>query len=88
MAIHRKPTVTNPQASTNVESFIEQGGSVPLAPKKEKAKAIQYTQLRLTADEVELIDKAREGRRPKPSRHAWILEAIYEKVNTETSNQT
>ncbi|NYZ69677.1 hypothetical protein H0A36_27050 [Endozoicomonas sp. SM1973] len=84
MAINRKPTQANVKVSSNVESFIEQGGSVPKKAKKDKMKDIQYTQLRLTAEEVELIDKAREGRRPKPSRHAWILEAIYDKVDKET----
>ncbi|MGI0120211.1 hypothetical protein [Zooshikella sp. RANM57] len=84
MGINRKPVTVQSQTPTNVEEFIEQGGSVPQEAKKKKAQTIQYTQLRLTEDEVKLIDKAREARRPKPSRHAWILEAIYEKVDKET----
>jgi predicted HicB family RNase H-like nuclease len=86
MAVARKPK--------SVEEFIETGGSVPqsvtpVAPKqeekgpekeKEEEKGLK---LRLPASLLQRVDEAVASRRPAPSRHQWILEAIYEKLDRE-----
>jgi hypothetical protein len=90
MTIARKPKATTP------ENFIDRGGSaatdpnlegVPEAvatgkrgrPRKEKEEEVGV-KLRLTAKLLERIDTAVESTEPAPSRHQWILQAIYEKL--------
>jgi hypothetical protein len=80
MAIARKPK------PKTVDEFIEEGGSAPVAtvPTATKVarteKAEQPVKLRVPADLLEQIDAAVAARKPSPSRHNWILEAIYEKL--------
>lgn len=73
MALARKPK--------NVDEFINDGGSAPqpIAPVKEE----KLVQLRLPATLFEEINAAVAKRRPKPSRHQWILEAIVSKLEEE-----
>ena len=49
-------------------------------PKKEKVEEIGV-KLRLQASLLEQIDADVNSRQPSPSRHQWILEAIYEKLD-------
>ncbi|NJK51540.1 MAG: hypothetical protein HC936_00095 [Leptolyngbyaceae cyanobacterium SU_3_3] len=80
MVIRRKPA--------NVDEFIQEGGSVPqvAAPKpveeltEEEVKGLK---LRLPVDLLKRVDEVVKSRRPAPSRHQWILEAIYEKLDRE-----
>jgi hypothetical protein len=80
MAIVRKPK------PKTIDEFIEEGGSapaatVPIASKVSRTeKAEQPVKLRVPADLLARIDEAVVARRPSPSRHNWILEAIYEKL--------
>jgi hypothetical protein len=81
MAIARKP---KPQT---VDEFIGEGGSAPVATatetKPKTTKTEQPVKLRVPADLLEQIDLAVAAKRPAPSRHNWILEAIYEKLERE-----
>ena len=80
MAIVRKPK------PKTVDDFIEEGGSAPVAIVLEAVKPArtekteQPVKLRVPAELLAQIDAAVETRRPSPSRHQWILEAIYEKL--------
>jgi hypothetical protein len=84
MAIARKPK------PKTIEEFIEEGGSAPVAivPTTSKSarteKAEQPVKLRVPADLLARIDQAVADRRPSPSRHNWILEAIYEKLDRDS----
>jgi hypothetical protein len=88
MAIARKPK------PKTVDDFIEEGGSAPAttAPVEKKParaeKAEQPVKLRVPAALLGQIDAAVAARRPSPSRHNWILEAIYEKLEREDPNPT
>ncbi|MGI0488570.1 hypothetical protein ACN4EK_24430 [Pantanalinema rosaneae CENA516] len=86
------PVVRKPKS---VEEFIESGGSVSQVPvptpppakapasAKEEEKGLK---LRLPVSLLEQVDAAVASRRPAPSRHQWILEAIYEKLDREQDN--
>jgi hypothetical protein len=96
MVVKRKPV--------NVEEFIQEGGSeAPIAasiltvsskvssPVTERSdEEVKGLKLRLSVELLADIDAAVKRRRPAPSRHQWILEAIYEKLAKETpeSNQS
>jgi hypothetical protein len=84
MAIRSKPQ----QAAADeraVEAFIGKGGATPApeAPKDEEVKL----QLRPMRSKVGRIDSVLERKYPdektRPSRHAWIMEAINEKLARE-----
>ena len=45
-------------------------------------------QLRIPLDMLERIDTILRDRKPAPSRHFWILEAMQEKMEREDSNMT
>lgn len=82
MAVRRKPA--------SVDEFIHAGGAEPVAVEKRAATAkilpaIQPVKLRVDADLLAQIDAAVNARRPAPSRHQWILEAIYEKLDRDQS---
>ncbi|NJN48561.1 MAG: hypothetical protein HC805_00490 [Alkalinema sp. RL_2_19] len=52
-------------------------------PKKENKQAEVGVKLRVPESLLEEIDAAVAERQPAPSRHQWILEAIYEKLDRE-----
>lgn len=80
MAIVRKPK------STSVDNFILQGGSAPeITSKPTDEEEVKGLKLRIPADLLKRVDEAVASRRPAPSRHQWILEAIYEKLDREAS---
>ena len=86
MALRRKPkseSKKTPSADERrIEALIDKGGSV--APDHEGGKGRpQLVQLRLPRDLVQRIDMARKFRIVAPSRHAWLLEALLEKLETE-----
>jgi hypothetical protein len=71
------------QKPKNDEEFIQEGGSAPqvATPQTELDEAdVKGLKLRLTVELLAEVDAAVKQRRPAPSRHQWILEAIYEKL--------
>ena len=87
MALRRKPQ-SEPKKSPSaddrhIEALIGKGGSVAPDHEAEKGTRLQLVQLRLPRSLVQRIDKARRHRIVAPSRHAWLLEALLEKLETE-----
>lgn len=86
MVVRRKPPA-------NVEEFIQEGGAPPAQvvavqsaaqPKPKAEKDVEKgLKLRLPESLLQRVDDAVAQRRPAPSRHQWILEAIYEKLDRE-----
>lgn len=66
-----------------VDQFIAAGSSIPSEPTAQNDETIQPVSLRLPAAIVKEIDRVVKARRPSPSRHQWILEAIYDKLDRE-----
>jgi hypothetical protein len=92
MAISGKPQKPAPPSPAlvpneqDVLNLIHKGGSVakPAAADRRDAAKPMLVQLRLYPDLIEEIDGVRQStggrkRRP-PSRHAWIVQAIEEKL--------
>jgi hypothetical protein len=81
MVVRRKPK--------SVNEFIQEGGSpaqeiTSQAAEQEVTEAeVKGLKLRLPVDLLERVDISVKSRRPVPSRHQWILEAIYEKLDRE-----
>jgi hypothetical protein len=81
MVVRRKPK--------SIDEFIQEGGtpaqvSAPQPAEPESTEAeVKGLKLRLPVDLLERVDTAVKIRRPAPSRHQWILEAIYEKLDRE-----
>lgn len=74
------------QKSKNVEESIQEGGSMPqvATPQSELDEIdVKGLKLRLTVALLAEVDAAVKKRRPAPSRHQWILEAIYEKLERD-----
>jgi hypothetical protein len=91
MSVRPKPKPVSPQTDPDVDEFINAGGSTTKAntetieqveqpPTEAEPKPVK---LRLPADLLEKIDAAVAKRRPKPSRHQWILEACYQKLERD-----
>jgi hypothetical protein len=80
VAIRRKPK--------NVSDFIKAGGreSAGKSKKKQVEDAIQPVKMRIDSELLDQIDAAVNARKPAPSRHQWILEAIYEKLARESKS--
>ena len=87
MALRRKPQSESKKAPSadhrHIEVLIDKGGSVAPDYEAEKGTRLQLVQLRLPRSLVQRIDKARQHRIVAPSRHAWLLEALLEKLDTE-----
>ncbi len=63
-----------------------QGGSSPeVATKPPSDEEVKGLKLRIPIDLLKRVDEAVSNRRPAPSRHQWILEAVYEKLDREAS---
>lgn len=83
MAVIRKPK------AKSVDDFIQEGGTAPQVgtakPAIEEASEgeVKGLKLRLPVDLLKRVDDAVATRRPAPSRHQWILEALYEKLDRE-----
>ena len=80
MVVRRKPA--------NVDEFIQEGGSVPQGASPQLSEEsgeeeIKGLKMRLPIELLKRVDEAVKSRRPAPSRHQWILEAIYEKLERE-----
>lgn len=81
MPVSRKPKTRE----KDVEAFIKEGGteSVTEETQPAKTKEIQPIKLRVPAELLADIDTAVANRKPSPSRHQWLLEALYEKLERE-----
>jgi hypothetical protein len=85
MVIKRKPA--------SVDEFIQEGGSAPQvvaakpAVELNEEDEVKGLKLRLPIALLSRVDAAVKLRRPAPSRHQWILEAIYEKLDRELADQ-
>ena len=83
MAVIRKPKLKS------VDDFIQEGGTAPQVgttkPEIKEASEgeVKGLKLRLPVDLLKRVDDAVATRRPAPSRHQWILEALYEKLDRE-----
>lgn len=86
MVVRRKPK------PVSVEEFIQEGGAAPQVvesqtqaeTKEQPAKdEVQSVKLRVPTELLVQVDASVAKRRPAPSRHQWILEAIYEKLERE-----
>ncbi|PZV07256.1 MAG: hypothetical protein DCF22_22325 [Leptolyngbya sp.] len=83
MAVIRKPKVKS------VDDFIQEGGTASQvgttkpAIKEASEGEVKGLKLRLPVDLLKRVDDAVATRRPAPSRHQWILEALYEKLDRE-----
>lgn len=99
MAISRKPSSDAPAPPTarpnelDVLSLINKGGSIPkatAAPAAPAALKPMLVQLRLypdLVDEIDAVRKVTSGKRHRPpSRHAWIVTAIEEKLARDKSS--
>ena len=98
MAISKKPKPQNleqenvSEQEAAVRAIINKGGSVPRREENDRDEQTneddkhRRVQLRLIPECVEMIDELRSQYGfAKPSRHAWILDAIVEKINREKS---
>jgi hypothetical protein len=94
MAVTRKPKQQTPDefisqgGSATIIANLEVTAAAPKAAGKRgrpaKAKEEESgVKLRLSLSLLERIDGAVDQRKPSPSRHQWILEAIYEKLDRE-----
>jgi hypothetical protein len=87
MAITRKSRAAT--ASTNgidVEALINKGGSpAVLTPEKQQPEGAAPVLLRIPTDMLKQIDVSVEARPIRTPRHTWLLEAIHEKLQRETS---
>jgi hypothetical protein len=78
MPIRSKPQQPSEKA---VNALIEKGGSV--AAKDEPHPKTRNFQLRLTDEMRQRIDRACEKRLVKPSWHAYIMEAVLQKLEAD-----
>lgn len=77
MPIRRKPT--------SVDAFIHRGDSESANTKSSgDSRRVHPLKLRVPVELLTEIDAAVARRRPSPSRHQWILEAIYEKLERDS----
>ena len=82
----RRPKVekqdTKPPIDKNVvKAVIDKGGSVAASSvSSDKPKNVQ---LRLLPNIIQRIDQSRKGRIVPPTRHAWLMEAVLEKLERE-----
>lgn len=82
MAIRAKPQpISLTTDERRVNALIEKGGTVPEGATDDSRRML--VQLRLSPALIQRIDKNRRKRTVPPSRHAWILEALLDKLNVE-----
>jgi hypothetical protein len=77
MPLRRKPKQQAPADERRVNALIEKGGTVS---HNGKDKAMQSVQIRVPYDLLQRIDSDRSKLSVPPSRHTWILEALFEKL--------
>ena len=91
MALRRRPNSESTNSTVTelqIEALIDKGGSVLHDREEGKETKPQLVQLRLPRTLVQRIDKARNRRLVPPSRHAWLIEALLEKLQTEDTRES
>jgi hypothetical protein len=85
MAISRKPKQSSSAATktVDVDALIKKGGSV--AGKNGQEKSAVPVILRVPEDILEKVDASVQVRRIKTPRHTWLLEAVLEKLEREST---
>lgn len=87
MPISRKPKQA--ASGVDVDALISRGGSIAVAEPSEAApdssRATATVNLRIPTPLIERIDRALETRPLKKPRHAWLLEAVLEKLERENN---
>lgn len=83
MALRAKPTQQVVLEEEKINAILEKGGSVADTTLTSNGKKTTNYQLRLPRNLASQIDRKCEKRIVPPSRHAWILEAIFEKLKAE-----
>jgi hypothetical protein len=82
MAIRAKPqSIALATDERRVNALIEKGGTVAEGNADDSRRMM--VQLRLSPELIQRIDKNRRKRTVPPSRHAWILEALLDKLNAK-----
>ncbi len=88
MAISRKPKPSSSAAAktVDVDALIRKGGSIAgnnggQGKEKDAVPVI----LRVPEDILERIDSSVQARRIKTPRHTWLLEAVLEKLEREST---
>ena len=84
--ITRKPKKTtahqeSPVSEAQIERIIRKGGGVPTTGNEET----RVVNLRAPVEVIAQVDEAVATRKPKISRHYWLLEAVLEKLARESS---
>lgn len=79
----RRPEVVQPVDEKKLQAVIEKGGAVASSKKGLEEETTKNVQLRLTPQVIARIDQVRGERLVAPPRHAWLLEAILEKLDRE-----
>lgn len=79
--VTRKPKKTTTAQSkkaseAQIERVIRKGGGTP----QEDSKETVMVNLRAPAEVIAQVDEAVAARKPKISRHYWLLEAVLEKL--------
>ncbi len=80
MTVTRNPNKKQVVPDNVIKTIIENGGGIARNNSVSERKNLQ---LRLESDLIDKIDGMRKKRTIQPSRHTWILEAIYEKLQNE-----
>lgn len=86
MAVAKKPSRQKKDLDQSLDSVIEKGGSSAKVQEQNEDE-IKQVQLRIPSGKLNEIDRIIKKKAPKPKRHYWILEAIFEKLEREQSNQ-
>lgn len=84
--ITRKPKKTTAKqdgkaSEAQIERVIRKGGGVPTTGNGETT----VVNLRAPAEVIAQVDEAVATRKPKISRHYWLLEAVLEKLEREST---
>ena len=82
MSIARKPQKTSKKTSPDIESLINQGGSI--AETNKSLVNEKPVSLRIPAGMLAELDNLLQKRTIRMPRHTWILEAVVEKIERET----
>ena len=77
MALRKRPK------KEDTDKWIEEAANDQPQQQEEEPKTVQDIRLRIPTDLLKEIDQIVAKRKPKISRHNWILEALHEKVKRE-----
>jgi hypothetical protein len=86
MAITRKPKRSSGAGakSVDIDALINKGGSIAGKNGGQGKEAVPVI-LRLPGDILQKVDASVQARRIKTPRHTWLLEAVLEKLEREST---